>query len=437
MYEKSFKVYIYRILKKIHPEIHIAKVSTDAINSIISILSKHIVNKSLLLTLNENKKTISSNEIKTSTNLLLSDYKNITEFASTAETLYEKSEQERKNAPVEKPQTRESRSGLIISVSAVEKFLRQSNYHVSSTAPVYLAGVIEHIITELLNKAGNITKESKRITVTIRHLFLAVSQIPNLNTLLPNLGVVFLQSGVEPQTIENKKHRPIRRRRIVKVAQSEQESQETPVHTPHRWRSGTKTIMEIRRLQKTTDTLIQHAPFKRLVKQITALFTQTKLRFTGEFFSALQGLTEDRIISLMKSSNRLASHANRETVYSRDITLAGELTGLFIRKNEVDTLIPEATLRHLALRAGIQRYGDCCTDTYRDYIFTFLSSCLRDIVMCSEHHKVQTLNTKIFLEAMNMKGIYPTITPKKRKAIKKEETSQVPELSDIEEEAAN
>ena len=134
----------------------------------------------------------------------------------------------------------------------------------------------------------------------------------------------------------------------------------------------------------------------------------------------------------MKLSNRLSSHANRETVYSRDITLASELSGLAITKNTVDK-IPEATLRHLALRAGIQRYGDCCTETYRDYIFTFLSSCLRDIVLCSEHHKVQTLNTNIFLEAMNIKGIYPTIVSKKRKAIKKDETSGVPELSDIEE----
>jgi len=40
------------------------------------------------------------------------------------------------------------------------------------------------------------------------------------------------------------------------------------VKKPHRFRPGTRALMEIRRLQKTTNLLIQKIHFQRLVRQI-------------------------------------------------------------------------------------------------------------------------------------------------------------------------
>lgn len=41
---------------------------------------------------------------------------------------------------------------------------------------------------------------------------------------------------------------------------------------PHRFRPGTRAIMEIRKYQRTTNLLIRRLPFARLVKEITLSF---------------------------------------------------------------------------------------------------------------------------------------------------------------------
>ena len=38
---------------------------------------------------------------------------------------------------------------------------------------------------------------------------------------------------------------------------------------PHRWRSGTLALMEIRRQQKKTDLLMRKLPFHRFVREMT------------------------------------------------------------------------------------------------------------------------------------------------------------------------
>lgn len=42
-----------------------------------------------------------------------------------------------------------------------------------------------------------------------------------------------------------------------------------PERSPHRFRPGTRALMEIRKFQRSTDLLIRKLPFARLVRQIT------------------------------------------------------------------------------------------------------------------------------------------------------------------------
>lgn len=51
----------------------------------------------------------------------------------------------------------------------------------------------------------------------------------------------------------------------------------------HRYRPGTLALKEIRRYQKTTELLIKHAPFQRLVCKIT---WHQRLAFESPFFSS-------------------------------------------------------------------------------------------------------------------------------------------------------
>lgn len=453
MREKSFKVYIFRLLKAIHSNIHITKPSVEAIDSIIRVTADKIMDRALILTNGDNKKTISSTEIKTAAGMVLPDSlsKEFEQLATNALNKFWDSENERKKQPVEKAQTRESRCGLIFSVSAAEKYIRrfgQIGYNVAASAPIYLAAILEGLSRKLLDISGTITKDHKKITITIRHIFLALTS-EKLLQFMDTLGIVFLGGGVEPQNIQNKQHKRIRR------AKRETNANEPK---PHRWRPGTKTVLQIRRLQKSGKLLMQHAPFNRLVREIAVKYVSDpnlSLRFTSDFFTALQSFTEDRLTQLMKQSNSVATHAGRETVYARDVKLVCDLFGFHLSDTlpSYQTNIPEAALRQMALRAGIKRFGECSCDSYRTYMIQILENQLCDIVACAVHHKIQTLNTKLLLEAMSMKKIFPTITPHKRKVggrkgasrtnskvvepeiePKKENEIEEPQLSDVEEE---
>lgn len=448
MKEKSFKVYIIRLLKTVHPGVRLTRTALEAMDSILRVIADRLVDRALVLTANDDKKTISEREIQTAVRMVFpQDFAEDTVvFSSDVLAKYETSEAERQGQPIEKAQTRESRCGLVFSVSAAEKYVRrfgQIGFHVSAGAPVVLAAILEYFMTCLLRETGNVTKNAKKITISVRHLFLATTN-GNVLQFVNNLGIVFLEGGVQPQTIQNKQHKRLKRQK------TENESK------VHRWRPGTKTVMQIRRLQKTGDMLMQHAPFNNLVRELISSYepdaSETKTRLTADFCTTLQAFTEDRMIQLMRRANLLAVHAGRETVYARDVVLARELADEQFQSRVAQTNIPEAALRQMALRAGVQRFGDCSTDAYRGYMVGMLDSYLRDIVLCARHHKVQTLSTKVLLEAMGMRGIHPSITPHKRKSGKKtgsrrgsktEEESIAetdgemvgPELSDIEEES--
>jgi len=411
---KSFNVYIHRTLKKSATSFHITKPALEAIDSVIRVTAVNLVNKSLLLTLTNNKKTVSQAELETSVKLVLPPLlmEGSLAFANTAvESFNNFVEGE------EKSRTRESRAGLIFSVSATEKYLRcfgQNGLHVSATAPVFLAGVLEFLISEILKLSSVHT--CKKVTITVKHIFTAIHSDPEFERFINNIGLVFLDAGVtahiEPSLLE-----PKNRKRINSNAGG--------VKKPHRWRPGTKTLMNIRKLQKTSDLIIQHAPFNRLVRDVGS--ETKKLRYTNDFLLSLQSFVEDRMIRVMKCANRLALHTGRETVYACDVTLAQEfMEPLLVTSKEPtdNTVIPEAALRKLALRAGIKRYGDDSTETYTRLVVDFVGNYVRDIILCAELHQVQTLTVKLMIESLGMRGLHPATIPRTRKMSKKTNSSR-------------
>ena len=462
MKEKSFRVYIFRLLKTVHSDLHITKSAVEAMDSVIRVVADRIMDRALILTNGGSKKTVSDNEIETTVNMIFpqSLAKNAVNFAKVAVNCFEYSEttkREEKEKEKEKEnkkreaQTRESRCGLIFSVSASEKYARrfgQVGFHVSANTPIYLASVLEFLARQLLLLSGAITQNNNKITITVRHLFLAVSNNLELATFVGNLGIVFLNSGVEPQLVQNKPRPRVNRSKSKTVSESATSEESTTSKRSHRWRPGTKTVMQIRRLQKSSELLMQHAPFNRVVREIVDHIgsKSVKVRFTGEFFISLQSYCEVRLIELMKQANMIAVHAGRETVYDHDVQLVCSLqcVNTSFHHGPYTAIIPEAALRQMALRAGVKRYGDSSTESYRNYLYSLLELCLLDVVLCARHHDVQTMNAKLLLEALGMRGVYPTITFHKRKLGKKtasransKPAMEEPELSDVEEELAN
>lgn len=62
------------------------------------------------------------------------------------------------------------------SVSRVENHLRRGRYadRIGSTTPVYLAGVLQYLVAEVMELSGNVTKRSRRKRINNRDIFLAI-----------------------------------------------------------------------------------------------------------------------------------------------------------------------------------------------------------------------------------------------------------------------
>src|SRR5579871_2626612 len=74
------------------------------------------------------------------------------------------------------------------------------------------------------------------------------------------------------------------------------------VRKPHRWRPGTKSLMEIRRMQKTTNLLLRKLPFGRVVRDVAREF-KADARFQGSALLALQEATENHLVGLFEAAN--------------------------------------------------------------------------------------------------------------------------------------
>jgi len=93
-----------------------------------------------------------------------------------------------------------------------------------------------------------------------------------------------------------------------------------------RYRPGIVALREIRRYQKSTDLLIKHAPFERLVREVS--FSMKKdLRWQKTAVLALQEATESYLVDLFIDANLCAIHAKRVTLMVKDMQLARRIRG--------------------------------------------------------------------------------------------------------------
>lgn len=98
------------------------------------------------------------------------------------------------------------------------------------------------------------------------------------------------------------------------------------VKKPHRYRPGTVALREIRKYQKSTDTLIRKAPFQRLVREIAQDF-KSDLRMQSTAMLAIQEAAEAYLVGLFEDTNLCAIHGKRVTIMPKDMQLARRIRG--------------------------------------------------------------------------------------------------------------
>lgn len=111
---------------------------------------------------------------------------------------------------------------------------------------------------------------------------------------------------------------------------------------PRKFKPGTRAIMEIRKMQRTAGLLMRKAPFARLCKEASELFsddyrcvyvaracgrcgavlTEGMCRFRVDAIQALQTAAEAYLVALFQDACLCAIHAKRCTVNTIDVHLA-------------------------------------------------------------------------------------------------------------------
>ena len=98
------------------------------------------------------------------------------------------------------------------------------------------------------------------------------------------------------------------------------------VKKPHRYRPGTVALREIRRYQKSVDTLIPKANMGKLLREICQAEKEDS-RITVGCAGALHEAGEAHLVGMLEDSNLCAIHGNRKTLMKKDITLARKIRG--------------------------------------------------------------------------------------------------------------
>lgn len=99
-----------------------------------------------------------------------------------------------------------------------------------------------------------------------------------------------------------------------------------PPATRRRKHTLPKHLLEIKRLQESTNLLMPRLPFSQLVREIMGDSSDTVCRITPDAFAALQNATEIYMTQVFEDAYKCTIHRDRVTLMVKDIRLA-----LFLR----------------------------------------------------------------------------------------------------------
>ncbi|CAB4464811.1 histone-fold-containing protein [Rhizophagus irregularis] len=94
--------------------------------------------------------------------------------------------------------SRSQKAGIIFPVGRINRYLRRGNYasRIGLVAPVYLSAVIEYLVAEVLDFAGKIAHDDRKVRIIPRHIQLAIRNDEELDKLFNQVTVA--QGGVMP-----------------------------------------------------------------------------------------------------------------------------------------------------------------------------------------------------------------------------------------------
>ncbi|XP_039623715.1 uncharacterized protein LOC120538319 [Polypterus senegalus] len=300
--KESYSIYVYKVLKQVHPDTGISSKAMGIMNSFVNDIFERIAGEASRLAHYNKRSTISSREIQTAVRLLLPGElaKHAVSEGTKAVTKYTSSK------------TTVPHSGI-------------SPFRLDFLMPYGLS-----LRQWSANKSDEIKKPNRNIGQKWFESGSKCDSFLILHLIHTFVCSVYLWSFGEmartKQTARKSTGGKAPRKQLATKAARKSAPATGGVKKPHRYRPGTVALREIRRYQKSTELLIRKLPFQRLVREIAQDF-KTDLRFQSSAVMALQESSEAYLVGLFEDTNLCAIHAKRVTIMPKDIQLARRIRG--------------------------------------------------------------------------------------------------------------
>ncbi|XP_038564641.1 uncharacterized protein LOC119895537 [Micropterus salmoides] len=285
--KESYAIYVYKVLKQVHPDTGISSKAMLIMNSFVSDIFERIAGESSRLAHYNKRSTITSREIQTAVRLLLPG-----ELAKHA---------------------------VSEGTKAVTKYTSSNLGQL-----LWMIGQFEFFFWPIAAPLG-----LDQSAPSSRPLFLykaAARSLSGFFFICEHGQVSETEMARTKQTARKSTGGKAPRKQLATKAARKSAPATGGVKKPHRYRPGTVALREIRRYQKSTELLIRKLPFQRLVREIAQDF-KTDLRFQSSAVMALQEASEAYLVGLFEDTNLCAIHAKRVTIMPKDIQLARRIRG--------------------------------------------------------------------------------------------------------------
>lgn len=200
---KSFSSYIYKVLKQVHPTLGLSNKAMAIMNSFIDDMCNKLAAEASRLANYNKRKTMTSRDVQSAVRIVMGAQRELEMHAVSEGTKavlsYNKTQVEGvASVPRKiKGKGKAAKANIVFSIGRVTRRIRDGLFtdRISSSAPVFLAAVLEYLCAEVVELAGNAAKEYKKTRISPRHILLAVRNDEELDQLLGGRHTMIGRSG--------------------------------------------------------------------------------------------------------------------------------------------------------------------------------------------------------------------------------------------------
>jgi histone H3/H4 len=286
---RYFEHHIRKILKEIAPERDLTQHAKVQLNELAMITCKLIKQKILAVLHSSRKRTMSSIEVEASIRLLFTgqlSQKLLDEGKKCVQQYIDNSKTKEL-----KGQSRHSKAEILIPPSILERLLRTDQFQMGFSAPIFLAGVIEYFLAQILQLSVLV---SKNIRITIYDIEHGIKSDREFSSYMLSQQIYLFEAGIVPF-----------------------------IHPDIKQRSGPndkKSIKIMTRLQESQGHIFPKRFFDNLCKHFITLI-YPDIRFQKGCFVYLQDYIEKWIVDILQYTNILTIYSKKSRVTANDVEI--------------------------------------------------------------------------------------------------------------------